>query len=346
MDQPVVPCTKPSGLKGLKISLIIVSLFFVGVIAGYFLPHGGQCITPTIIPPPRTLDKYTIDNLSKTTIKPSVVTITEKVGEYKDFNSYIFTLKLDPTLAGKEERTVSGLINIPNGAGPFPLVIMIRGYVDQKQYTTGTGTKRAGEYLAQNGFITIAPDFLGYGTSDSEAGNIFESRFQTYTTILSLVSSLASIDKYDQESTFIWAHSNGGQIAITTLEITGKVIPTVLWAPVSKPFPYSVLYYTDESDDKGKLIREELAKFEQTYDVNLYSMDSYLDRISAPIRIHQGTADTAVPVSWSKALEVNLKNLDKDVVLTIHPGADHNMSPAWNSAIKQDLTFFQKFIDK
>ena len=52
------------------------------------------------------------------------------------------------------------------------------------------GTKKIGEYFANNGYITLAPDFLGYGGSDSESENIFESRFQTYTTVVSLIKSI------------------------------------------------------------------------------------------------------------------------------------------------------------
>jgi esterase/lipase len=197
------------------------------------------------------------------------------------------------------------------------MAILIRGFVDQKIYTSGIGTKRVGEYLAKNGFITIAPDFLGYAGSDKESENIFESRFQTYTTILSLIKTLESLSNditlisgdgevtqkvIDHISLSLWGHSNGGQIALTVLEITKKPYPTVLWAPVSKPFPYSILYYTDESEDKGKFIREKLAEFEKDYDVEKYSLDNYLSEISAPIQIHQGFVDNAVPLDWSKTL--------------------------------------------
>jgi hypothetical protein len=135
-------------------------------------------------------------------------------------------------------------------------------------YSTGTGSRPAASYFAKNGYMTIAPDFLGYGGSDSESGNIFETRFQTYTTAISLLKAIEQM-KSDKTvlsvsnaienpsristrfSTFeylnLWAHSNGGQIALTTLEVTKSSYPTTLWAPVTKGFPYSVLYYTPET---------------------------------------------------------------------------------------------------
>lgn len=288
---------------------------------------------------PRPLDKYTIENLSSITVAPVKIEISDN----------LFSFVFDPTLSGKETKKVTGLINLPTGNGKYPVIVMLRGYVDQKLYKTGDGTKRAGEYFAKNGFVTIAPDFLGYGNSDSESGNIFESRFQTYTTALTLLKSIAdpnfakaTLGKWDGQNIFLWGHSNGGQIALTVLEITGESYPTVLWAPVSKPFPYSILYYTDESDDGGKLIRKELAKFEEQYNPDLYSITKYFDRIKAPIQLHQGTADDAVSKDWSDTLIKTLKGLGLTPNYYIYPGADHNLQPSWNTVVARDLQFFKK----
>lgn len=325
---------------------IIVGLAFLAVfLAGWaanILYHQPKTPTNPISQiKPRPLEKYTIDNLSKVnggdgySTQTSNLKTEEILEEDKKFTSYLFSF-------GEASKKVTGQMNIPKGKGPFPVIVMFRGYVDQKQYKTGDGTKRAGEYFAKNGFITIAPDFLGYGGSDPEAENIFESRFQTYTTALTLINSVKSVREWNQKDIFIWGHSNGGQIALTVLEITGLAYPTVLWAPVSKPFPYSILYYTDESDDRGKLIRRELAKFEEDYDVELFSLTNYLDRIKAPMQINQGTADEAVPVRWTDELVKTLKEKEVDVDYFKYPGSGHNLNPAWNTVVAKNLEFFKE----
>ena len=325
-------------LKLIQIILLVAG----GLVIGFYISAKTTPESPISQIKPRPLDKYTIDNLAKIEVPGTQIEIGEPLNKKEKFTSSLFSMSFDPSLSGKEKKKVTGLINIPTTQGPFPLVIMFRGYVDQKLYQTGDGTRRAGEYFAQNGLMTIAPDFLGYATSDSEAGSIFESRFQTYTTALTLLNSLDSIPDWDGTNVFIWGHSNGGQIALTLLEITGQAIPTTLWAPVSKPFPYSILYYTDESEDRGKLIRRELAAFEETYDPDRYAIDLYYEKIKAPLMVHQGTNDDAVPKDWSDALTQKLDELKIDFDYFVYPGADHNLNPSWATVVARDLAFFNK----
>ena len=332
----------------MKKFFILVAILFLAGILGFlgwrFNNKGEQTFQTT--PKQRPFDVYSIDNLSKYRSLPGFIKIERVLRQDDNFTSYLFSFNFNPNPASSQKKKVSGLINTPATTQTpqnqkFPAVVMLRGYVDQKIYQTGDGTRRAGEYFAENGFITVAPDFLGYGDSDTEAGNIFETRFQTYTTVLSLISSLGSLENWDKTNIFLWGHSNGGQIALTILEITGADYPTTLWAPVSKPFPYSILYYTDESDDGGKLIRSELAKFEDVYDTDLYSIHKYYNRIKARVQLHQGTADDAVPKEWSDGLANTLLGLDLDLDYFVYPEADHNLNPAWDTVVERDLQFFK-----
>src|SRR3990172_3237310 len=141
----------------------------------------------TVIPKP--FERYTIENLAQKNLSYSELILSDPI-ENQAFTSYIYTMVFDPTLETGEQKKVTGLVNIPQKEGTFPAIVMIRGYVDQTIYQTGVGTSKAGEYFAENGFITIAPDFLGYAGSDSVSGDIFESLFQTYTTALQIIASL------------------------------------------------------------------------------------------------------------------------------------------------------------
>jgi dipeptidyl aminopeptidase/acylaminoacyl peptidase len=285
----------------------------------------------------KPLDKYTIERLGITPVTGSDIILEEPVSTTSAYTVHPFHFFVD-------KAKVSGLAHIPSGASSEfkkPVIIQLRGYVDRENYTTGEGTKRSSEVYASNGFITLAPDFLGYGTSDMPSPDVFEERFQTYTTVLTLTASVGSLPFADTNNIFLWGHSNGGQIALTVLEISQKPIPTSLWAPVTKPFPYSILYYTDDIPDHGKALRSRLAQFENEYDAEAYSLTNYTARITAPLQIHQGTIDDAVPNAWSDSFVNSLKGDQKDVEYFIYPGADHNMSGNWNTVVLRDIQFFR-----
>ncbi len=329
------------------IFLVLLLAFLAAFLAGWWVRGNSvfqnkKTIVEKIIPKP--FEVYSLESLAKSPYPAGMLKIKDPTAN-ENFDSYTLDFTFSPKPDGKDVKTTTGVVNVPkNKTGKLPLVLMIRGYVDPEIYKPGVGTNKAAQVFTKNGYITVAPDFLGYSQSDINSANIFESRFQTYTTVLSLLNSLDQINDWDKKNIFIWAHSNGGQIALTTLEVTGKNIPTTLWAPVFKPFPYSILYYTDESQDKGKLIRRELSKFEDLYDSDKYSLDEYLENITAPLQIHQGTADDAVPVDWSRSLSKKLKTMEKEVTYFEYSGSDHNLQPAWNTAVERDLAFFQKYL--
>lgn len=311
------------------IILIFISIGWFGHVA-FQLYQDSHLAGVKASPKPTPLAKYSIENLSNTEFKPSEIKIEDK---------NLFSFMVD-------SKKVTGRITIPEGKGPFPLIVMFRGYVDPEIYYTGLGTKNAADYFTKNGYITIAPDFLGYAGSDIEASDVFESRFQTYTTAITLLKSLdhKNIQPFNYSQVFIWGHSNGGQVALTALEATGVNYPTVLWAPVTKIFPYSILYFTDEADDHGKFLRKELAKFEEAYDVEKFTLVNYLDKIKAPIQLHQGTNDDAVPYKWNDEFTKKLKGLKINVDYIKYIGADHNLNPNWNEASQTSLEFFNKYL--
>lgn len=348
-------------MKRLLPYILIATIFIlIGWFANtaYHLPKNSNPIAQI---KPTPLLKYSIENLSQVNFKASTIEVGEIIKDNPTFTSYKFKMQFSPDLSDNLKIT-SGVINIPKalpagrqGTGSFPVIVMFRGYVNQETYFMGQGTSPSATVFAQNGFITIAPDFLGYGESDIEAANIFESRFQTYVTAATLLKTISTYKtrsltwgsnniSIDTNNIYIWGHSNGGQIALTTLEITGVDYPTVLWAPVGRPFPASILYYIDEADDGGKLIIGKLSEFNETYDASKFSLVNYLDKIKAPVQLNQGTADTSVPFWWSDSLVKTLKNIDVDITYIKYPGGNHSLIPSWNQAVENSVLFFRSHL--
>lgn len=321
--------------RALIVLVILCGLLFIRYV--FFGPRQSQSIlSPITQVIERPLDKYTIDKLRKRQGVASRIVLDEAVATTSAYTAYTFHYLSE----GKE---VTGLTHLPKGKGPFPVIVQLRGYVERDQFSSGVGTRRSAEVFAANGLVSLAPDFLGYGGSDMPSEDVFEERFQTYTAALDLLASVPTLTLADPARIGIWGHSNGGQIALTVLEITGKPYPTTLWAPVTKPFPYSILYYTDEAEDRGKALRKKLADFEKDYDVELYAMVNFVDRITAPLQLHQGTADDAVPVKWNDEFVQALREKNKTIGYFLYPGADHNLTPSWSTVIVRDIEFFRRF---
>lgn len=346
----------------MKLAVVILVLVVTAVVAffGYYLWRGGKDageFGSRLVPvKERTLDRYTIDNLGKTYFEPSGIELGEVLKEEPEFVSRVFYFRVDPpsreASEGQAGKRVSGQVNYPKAAGTYPVIVMNRGYIEQEGFTTGDGTRRSSEEFVKAGFVTLAPDFLGYGESDMPSDFPVEERFQTYTTVLMLLESIPNLNetflnnqvqiKVDPRKIGLWGHSNGGQITMTVLEITGKSYPAVLWAPVSKPFPYSILYYTDDFDDHGKALRKVVAQFEQDYDSELYSTANYLDKINASVSIHQGSSDEEVPINWSGDLVLELKKLNKQVEYFTYPEDDHNFANGnWQLVVSRNIEFFK-----
>lgn len=293
----------------------------------------------------KPLERYSFDNLRKQSFSPQSITLGKPIKDDADFTSFPFYFLVD----GKK---VSGLMNIPKTPGTYPVLVMFRGFVPKEIYTPGEGDRRTAEYFVKQGFITLTADFLGYGQSDPESQDPMEGRFQTYTTALQLLASVKTLNttlqatesgtiRADTEKIGIWGHSNGGHIALSVLAISAKPYPTVLWNPVSKLFPYSILYFIDEYEDHGKGLIQLVANFEKDYDAEKYSPPNYYTYITAPIQLDQAVDDEEVPIRWSNELNDTLTKLGIDVTYYTYPGENHNYNNgSWPLVVSRTAAFF------
>jgi len=335
----------------MRVVIVCVVLAGIGAVSfGFFRSQKGQSIvSPVLESFSRPLDAYTIPQLSRTPFASSSIELVDPVSVTDSFRVQSFRMAVADAYTGaiNHARIVSGRMHIPVSPAPehgYPVIVQFRGYVDTTQYRPGLGTERSAQVFAKNGFVSIAPDFLGYGTSSTPSADIFEERFQTYTTALTLLASVHTLPFADASRVGIWGHSNGGQIALTVAEITGKPYPLSLWAPVTKPFPYSILYYTDEANDRGKYLRKKLAEFERMYDADLYSLTNYLELLRGHIHIQQGGQDDAVPIAWTDEFVPILRDAGVDVEYQRYPQSDHNLMPDWNTVIARDIEFFRRHL--
>src|SRR6185369_10933524 len=167
----------------------------VTVAAFYATPHILAFITSSKIISPigkiieKPFEKYTINELGARAFTRGSIVLDQATATTSAYTVYGFHFVSDGL-------KVSGVAHIPNDASESrkkPVIVQFRGYVDREKYFAGEGTQRSAEVFAQNGFISLAPDFLGYGDSDMPSKDVFEERFQTYTTALNMLASVGAL---------------------------------------------------------------------------------------------------------------------------------------------------------
>ncbi len=325
--------------KYLILVLIIVFLILIGFLLVLNIKPELISPLPSFFSRKTDLAPYSFKNLKERQYFPSEIKMEGILKEEEGFISYLFSF-------AAEGRRITGMANIPKKEGKLPVAILLRGWVDEEEYYSGKGSKNMADFLTENGFITLAPDFLGYGDSSPAFPDMLQTRFFRPITVISLLESLESLAKADLDKVVIWGHSNGGQIAISVLEITERSLPTSLWAPVSAPFPESILHYTDELEDQGAMVKKVVNEFEERYEPSEYSVTTYLDWIKAPLIIHQGTKDEAIPLEWTENLVSELKRLNKDFTYYQYPGENHNFHYGGAPlARERDLKFFKNALN-
>mgnify|MGYP001608084372 CR=1 FL=1 len=327
-----------------KIALVILGL---GLLI-FLLPEQRINLLSPLLPStswrtkPKPLLKYSFENLRSRQYPGSEIKLEKIIKKEASYTSWLFSYQSDG-------QRITGMANIPVKSYKLPVILMLRGYADDEIYFTGLGTRKAAGVFAENGFITLAPDFLGFGGSDSSSKDILEARFYRPVEVLNLLASIKASSpstalRTDSNRIGIWAHSNGGQIAISVLEIlpASRRIPTVLWAPVSRGFPESILDYLGELDDQGLKVKDAISDFSQNYDVKDYSITNFFNDITAPIQVHQGLADLLIKEEWTAGFVSGLGTAGKNVTYFKYPRNDHNLKQSWDLVVARDVEFFKK----
>jgi len=180
-------------------------------------------VTATSTALPYVMYPYTIAGLREREYVGGEITLDALIAFNNEFSSYLISYPSDGL-------RITGVLNLPAGEGPFPVIIMNHGYYPRSQYSSGDGSQRAAEYLTQRGYITISSDYRSWGGSDTSA-----SFFHTglVADVLNLIASLASLPQADISRIGMWGHSMGGGITTKILTVESPVRAAVLYAPNS-----------------------------------------------------------------------------------------------------------------
>ena len=248
---------------------------------------------------------------------------------------------------------VTGLMNVPEtGEGPYPVILLLHGGIDQSVYQPGDGTRGPADFLARHGYLTLAPD---YRTYNNTGGSSSPLKIPWSVDVLNLIEALPTLPEADAGRVGLLGHSRGGAVASYPLvlgparvaEQHAQLRAVVLYAPLSFDQAVNWQRYVSFFGAQWPLDDARVYGSPETNPAGyaLVSPINYLDRISVPVQIHHGTDDRVVPVEWSADLSERLAALGKTVEYYEYPGAGHDFSgESYEQLLTRSLAFFNRHV--
>lgn len=335
-------------------------------------PIPTETLTPSLTP---TIDEsifpYTIEGLSQREYQSGAIHIRATLDENDLYTSYLIDYPSDGL-------TITGVMQIPVGEGPFPVIVMNHGFFARSVYNTGDGTDRSSAFLAERGYITLASDYRSWSASD-EGESFFYSGL--VIDVINLLNAIPSIPQADPTRVGIWGHSMGGGVTMKVLTVMGDGVGAGSSRPVS--LKAAVLYSTVSADFGDIIARWGMGCFgdvaageliigcnssdvipvdlpqnlQEAYRFTANDADSlkkvsplyHLENINVPIQIHYGTEDgktlSGTPPEWSVTLTQGLRDAGKYAELYSYDGERHSfISQPWFDFMSRVVRFFDKYV--
>lgn len=247
---------------------------------------------------------------------------------------------------------ISGVMNVPLGKGPFPIIILNHGYIDPKVYRNGTGVSRELDFFAKNGYVVFQSDYRNHAQSDFDPNNEVRPRSGYVEDVLNGASALkkSDLEFLDKENFGMLGHSMGGGITLNILVTKPETAKAyALLSPINSDYKVNFdRWVKTEWPETAEQFYEVYGTYEEEPEVwESFSAKNYFERISAPIMLHHGTADTETPLEWSRELEKILKEKNKDISYFEYTNEGHVFAAkAEDLMLQRTLEFFDKNLKK
>lgn len=273
--------------------------------------------TPTAIPAtPEPYEQYTIDFLRARSYGGGQIEVVETLEETEAFTRHSIRYPSD-------ELSIGGIVNVPKGEGPYPVIIAIHGFVDPALYEPLDYATPLIDGITQAGYIVFHPDLRNYPPSD-EGDNLF--RVGMTIDVLNLMALIGAkagppelFGTAAPEALGLMGHSMGGGIALRVLTVSSQVKATVLYATMGGDEIQNAQVLFKAFPDPAFQAELEIAPEV----VEGVSALNYYSNITSPIQLHHGTLDETIPVAWAEETCAALSEAGVEVECLYYPDEDH-----------------------
>jgi dipeptidyl aminopeptidase/acylaminoacyl peptidase len=246
---------------------------------------------------------------------------------------------------------ISGIMNVPAGGGPFPVLVLNHGYIEPEVYVTGQGLAREQDWLARRGYVVLHTDYRGHASSDDDPSVDHRLRLPYAIDVLNAVRAVQRSDLpyLDGERVGLLGRSMGGNVTLNALVARPAMVDAaVVYASTSSLAADNWRQFYRGAGDRAQVN----ARMQRTYGLprqspgfwRAASPRPYFDRVRAPLLMHHGTADDTCPPAWSRATVRALHEAGKRARLVEYEGEGHTMYAQWERSMRRTHAFFRRHL--
>jgi dipeptidyl aminopeptidase/acylaminoacyl peptidase len=313
-------------IVGVRILPAPAALLAVGLLAACSDPPAHPTVTGTATArasasaapsPTPALSAYAIESLRARSYRGGTLQIGARTGGTAAYTTRRVTW---PSQGG----TMTGLADIPAGAGPFPVVIVNHGYIPASAYQVGQDSTKYADALAAAGMLTVSPDYPGYAGSSPPEPDLVMIEAEAVSS-MDLIGALSTLPQADTRRIAVAGHSNGGGVSELMMVIDPRIRAVVLYAPVSTDMADNAhRFWSRRPGGPGLLGTPE----DNPVAYAQISPRGHLRADGPPVLILQGTLDEDIPAEWTAATVAALQAKGVQTRFVSFPGAHHNFAGA------------------
>jgi dipeptidyl aminopeptidase/acylaminoacyl peptidase len=237
---------------------------------------------------------------------------------------------------------VSGLLYKPEGAGPWPLIVVCHA-----GFGEGADFSEVALGIRDKGYVVFNPDFRGSGKSEGK----HEAAKGEVDDTISGIKYVKSLGVVQDDRVGIYGQSHGAAVAL----LAAARYPGIKAVVEEAGFTDAVDIYNSESNStdptvvqlRGELLQMVGGTPDQVpEEYKVRSAIYYADKINAPVLLIHGAKDPLIPVSQAQRMYDALKAAGKTAQLKIYPDEAHTVSSPAGRAEVWEMMFawFKKYV--